>query len=123
MSKVIVIAGASWKATDVTRRDEVEALVHWAEHNFRQVDGVVNNAGMMPLSNLDRRQGTDKQVPHGLLSPDGHQCSIKTVASRAAHRSPDDLTGRAPRGSCRDSDSSARRDHLSGSKLSGAGNR
>lgn len=37
-------------ATDVTRRDQVEALVGLAREQFGRVDVIVNNAGLMPLS-------------------------------------------------------------------------
>jgi NADP-dependent 3-hydroxy acid dehydrogenase YdfG len=40
--------------TDVTRREEVEALVEGAVATFGRVDVMVNNAGIMPLSPLDR---------------------------------------------------------------------
>ena len=45
---------AEFQAVDVTRRAEVEALVASAEKAYGQVDVLVNNAGLMPLSNLDR---------------------------------------------------------------------
>jgi NADP-dependent 3-hydroxy acid dehydrogenase YdfG len=37
----------------VTKREEVEALVNYAQDLHGRVDVVVNNAGIMPLSNLD----------------------------------------------------------------------
>lgn len=40
--------------TDVTDRDQVEALVEAAISEFGQVDVLLNNAGLMPLSPLDR---------------------------------------------------------------------
>lgn len=45
---------AEFQAVDVTRRAEVEALVARAEQSYGRVDVLVNNAGLMPLSNLDR---------------------------------------------------------------------
>lgn len=45
---------AEFQAVDVTRRAEVEALVASAEKAYGRVDVLVNNAGLMPLSNLDR---------------------------------------------------------------------
>lgn len=45
---------AEWKVTDVTRREDLEDLIKWAEKRFRKVDVLVNNAGIMPLSNLDK---------------------------------------------------------------------
>ncbi|MBN9416594.1 MAG: SDR family oxidoreductase [Candidatus Eremiobacteraeota bacterium] len=45
---------AEFQAVDVTQREDVEALVARAEKVYGQVDVLVNNAGLMPLSNLDR---------------------------------------------------------------------
>jgi NADP-dependent 3-hydroxy acid dehydrogenase YdfG len=44
---------AEYQAVDVTKRDQVEALVHFAKAKFGRVDVVVNNAGIMPLSPLE----------------------------------------------------------------------
>ena len=41
---------ARYQAVDVTKREEVEALVAYAMAEFGQLDVVVNNAGLMPLS-------------------------------------------------------------------------
>jgi NADP-dependent 3-hydroxy acid dehydrogenase YdfG len=40
----------AWRATDVTDRAEVNALVAFAIERFGRVDVMVNNAGMMPLA-------------------------------------------------------------------------
>lgn len=40
------------KATDVTKREEVQALVDNAKQTFGTVDVIFNNAGLMPLSML-----------------------------------------------------------------------
>lgn len=41
-------------ATDVTRVDEVKALVEAAVQNYGRIDVIINNAGLMPQSPLDR---------------------------------------------------------------------
>ena len=41
-------------ATDVTRRDDVQKLVEAAVDKFSRIDVLVNNAGVMPLSPLER---------------------------------------------------------------------
>jgi len=45
--------------TDVTRRQEVEALVQGALRAFERVDVIVNNAGLMPLSPFERLKVDD----------------------------------------------------------------
>jgi NADP-dependent 3-hydroxy acid dehydrogenase YdfG len=44
---------AAYKVTDVTRRSDLEALVGHAVDHFGQVDAIVNNAGIGPISRLD----------------------------------------------------------------------
>src|SRR5690606_17202604 len=39
--------------TDVTRREQVDALVGLAREQFGRVDVIVNNAGIMPLSAME----------------------------------------------------------------------
>ena len=41
-------------ATDVTQRDQVKKLVDSAVEKFGRVDVILNNAGIMPLSPMDR---------------------------------------------------------------------
>ncbi len=43
-------------ATDVTRRDDVEALIAQAIAHFGTVDVLINNAGVMPLSAMAKRR-------------------------------------------------------------------
>jgi NADP-dependent 3-hydroxy acid dehydrogenase YdfG len=43
---------AEFQALDVTRREDVERFVAFAEARFGRVDVLVNNAGLMPLSPL-----------------------------------------------------------------------
>ena len=40
--------------TDVTRRDEVQALVDASVHAYGRIDVMINNAGLMPQSPLER---------------------------------------------------------------------
>ncbi|WP_102958835.1 SDR family oxidoreductase [Mangrovicella endophytica] len=44
---------AAFRRTDVTRRDEVEALVQLACERFGRLDVLVNNAGIGPISRFD----------------------------------------------------------------------
>ncbi|MDH6590668.1 NADP-dependent 3-hydroxy acid dehydrogenase YdfG [Variovorax sp. TBS-050B] len=41
------------RALDVTRREDVEAFIAFAQREFGRIDVVVNNAGVMPLSALE----------------------------------------------------------------------
>lgn len=43
-------ANATWRETDVTRRDDLKALAAHALETFGRIDGLVNNAGIMPVS-------------------------------------------------------------------------
>lgn len=44
---------AAFRALDVTRREDTQAFVDFAEQRFGRVDVIINNAGVMPLSRLD----------------------------------------------------------------------
>lgn len=44
---------ADYRALDVTKRDQMEDLVNYVKNSFGQVDVIVNNAGVMPLSKLE----------------------------------------------------------------------
>ncbi|MGQ3482081.1 SDR family oxidoreductase [Paenibacillus sp. TY11] len=44
---------ADYQQLDVTRRDQMEAFIKYAEKTFGRVDVILNNAGVMPLSKLE----------------------------------------------------------------------
>ncbi|WP_454252754.1 SDR family oxidoreductase [Pseudomonas sp. Marseille-Q7302] len=88
------------KATDVTRAEQVQALVDLALEHHGRVDVMLNNAGLMPHSPLDRRRLEDwdqmidvniKGVLYGIAAvlpamqtqKSGH---IINVASVAGHK-------------------------------------
>ncbi|MFK4003365.1 SDR family oxidoreductase [Qipengyuania sp. NPDC077563] len=50
---------AAWRATDVTRREDVDALVGFACERFGRVDVLVNNAGISPTSRFDALRVAD----------------------------------------------------------------
>ncbi|MGL5059995.1 MAG: SDR family oxidoreductase, partial [Microcoleus sp.] len=45
---------AEYRALDVTQRSQLEAIVQFAQNKFDRVDVLINNAGVMPLSALDK---------------------------------------------------------------------
>lgn len=47
---------AQYKLTDVTRREDVEALAKATKDTYGRIDVLVNNAGLMPLSPLSERK-------------------------------------------------------------------
>ncbi|AIJ22134.1 SDR family oxidoreductase [Amycolatopsis methanolica] len=46
--------GGSYRRLDVTDAEDVQSFVDWAVAEHGRVDVIVNNAGVMPLSTLDR---------------------------------------------------------------------
>ncbi|WP_210251469.1 SDR family oxidoreductase [Neorhizobium sp. P12A] len=50
---------AIWRATDVTRRADLDALVDLACTRFGRLDVIVNNAGIGPISRFDALQVND----------------------------------------------------------------
>lgn len=86
--------------TDVTRRADVETLVNTAVDRFSRIDVLINNAGLMPNSPLDRLKVEDwermvdvniKGVLYGIAAALPHMQSRKAghiinVSSVAGHK-------------------------------------
>ncbi|HLI62356.1 MAG TPA: SDR family oxidoreductase [Terriglobales bacterium] len=86
--------------TDVTRREQVQALVDAAVRSYGRIDVMINNAGLMPLSSLERLKiddwdrmidvnikgvlyGIAAALPYMMQQKSGH---IINVASVAGHK-------------------------------------
>ncbi len=90
-------AKAAFAATDVTRRDQVERLVAMAVDKFGRIDVMLNNAGLMPNSPLERLRVDDWErmvdvnlkgvlygiaaaLPHMQRQKSGHFINVSSVA-------------------------------------------
>ncbi len=88
---------AIFVATDVTERDQVQKLVDAAVQKFGRVDVMINNAGLMPSSPLERLKiedweqmidvnikgvlyGIAAALPHMKQQQSGHIISVSSVA-------------------------------------------
>ncbi|WP_173917186.1 SDR family oxidoreductase [Halobacillus sp. Marseille-Q1614] len=47
---------AVYKPTDVTSSEEMEELAKFAHEKYGQIDAIINNAGLMPLSYLNKKK-------------------------------------------------------------------
>ncbi|CAE6823990.1 SDR family oxidoreductase [Paraburkholderia haematera] len=91
-------------ATDVTRHEDVKALVDTAVQTFGRVDVMINNAGLMPHSPLERLKiddwdrtidvnikgvlyGIAAALPHMKDQKSGHIINVSSVAGRTVRPS------------------------------------
>jgi len=99
LAEELVDAGGKALAveTDVTRLEEVQALVEAAVKSYGRVDVMLNNAGLMPVSPLDRLKVNDwdrmvdvnikgvlygiaAALPHMQRQKSGHFINVSSVA-------------------------------------------
>ncbi len=88
---------AIYKVTDVTSREQVQALADEALETYGKIDAIVNNAGLMPLSLMDKLKvdewdrmvdvnikgvlyGIAAVLPHMKEQKSGHIVNVSSVA-------------------------------------------
>jgi NADP-dependent 3-hydroxy acid dehydrogenase YdfG len=88
---------AAYCVTDVTSRDQVEALAQATMQRYDRIDTIINNAGLMPLSPLDQLKvdeweqmidvnikgvlyGIAAVLPHMRNRKQGHVINVSSIA-------------------------------------------
>ncbi|MFD2829062.1 SDR family oxidoreductase [Corticicoccus populi] len=94
---------SSYQVTDVVNKEDVENLVNHALNTYGKVDAIFNNAGVMPLSNLEKLKIDDwnkmidvniKGVLNGIaaalpvMQKQGHGHIINTGSTASHHVAP-----------------------------------
>ena len=58
---------AIFMATDVTRKEDLNNIVKYGIDTFNQIDSLVNNAGIMPLSFIEQGRTVDFRRPEEVI--------------------------------------------------------
>ena len=97
LAKALSLGGEAVVQTDVTERDQVKRLVDRAAQLYGRIDVIINNAGLMPSSRLERLQvdewdrmidvnikgvlyGIAAALPYMIAQKSGHIINVSSVA-------------------------------------------